>query len=156
LRGLRPARDPALNLVAPRFNRLASLVESNTVVVQRLPDGGEVNRFQIGDANGVRLEQLSHDGRFLAVRAPDDISIWDAETGKKLWNTNGTRRAFAFAPDRDAFVVEQFNHQATIHQLPTLELIHEVRAEAGTAPEQGQVWSGMALSPEGRSLVVAR
>lgn len=153
--GLHPARDPRMNLVAQQFNRLASLIESNTVVVRRVTDGSEVNRFQIGDAKGARLEQFSHAGRFLGLRRVEGIEIWDVETGGKVWATNVIGRAFGFAPDRDEFVFEEFDQQATILRLPTLEFVQRVGFGAEAPQERGQSCSAIALSPEGRTLVVA-
>jgi eukaryotic-like serine/threonine-protein kinase len=155
LRSVSASRDPGLNLVSPGFNRLASLIESNTVVIQSLPEGAELHRFQIHDLEGIRLEQLGHDGRFLGIRAENGISVWDAASGQRVWNTNGSRRAFGFAPDRHEFVVEEFDQRATLLDLPTLTVIKQVMVGTGP-PERIQTWNVMALSPERRSLVVAR
>ncbi len=150
---LQTARDPLLNLITPRCDRLASLIDGNLLVIHRLPDGRELRRFPIELAEGTRFEQFSHEGRFLGLRDANGISVWDVESGQRLWSTNGPRRAFCFAPDRSQLVVEEWQHQATVLELPSLNVIQQVR---DSSSGEGRGWTAMALEPGGRSLVVAR
>ncbi|MBL9140202.1 MAG: protein kinase [Verrucomicrobiales bacterium] len=150
------ARDPSLHRVAPGFDRVASLIDGKTVLIRDLSSSRPIHDFQLEDADGARLGPFSHDGRFLGIRTQDGLGVWDVSSGKCLWRTNGTRRVFAFAPDRAEFAVEEWGYQATILSLPDLNM---VRAARGTAPQDAgspRGWTGMALSPGGRTLVVAR
>lgn len=159
LPALSPARDAAFNLVTPRFDRLASLVDGNTVVLQRVPSGEVLRRFTLNDTVAPRLEQFSHDGRFLGIREAGGIGVWEVESGRCAWRTNGPRRVFSFSPDRPEVAVEEWQHQATVLSLPDFAVRRTVRGSPppDPAPAPGTVhgWSAMALSPGSRTLAVA-
>lgn len=150
------ARDPALNVTDPRLTRLASLVASNTVLVQSLKTGQEIARFSVGADPGTSLEQLSHDGRFLGLRHPDGISIWDAETGGQCFATNGGQRVFCFAPDGSRLILEEWDYKATVFELPSLRVMRQLAGSSAAAGERAPGWSAIAMSPKERTLTVAR
>jgi serine/threonine protein kinase/WD40 repeat protein len=153
---LDPVRDPSQNLISPDFNRLASLTGSNTVVIQGVPEGRPLHRITLDGRTAPRLEQFSHDGRFLGVRDSEGVGIWEVESGKLLWRTNGPNRVFAFAPDQAQLVLEEWGHQATLRTLPDMEVARTLRAAALPPDSPSHGWSAIALSPGGRTLTVAR
>lgn len=153
---VRPARDPARNLMGPRFDRLASVLDDQTILIQGIPDGRESRRLRLDGSTAVRLEQFSHDGRFLGVRESDGIAIWDVEAGRVLWRTNGIDRRFCLATDRPEVVFEDGEFTATFLRLPELEAVRTVRGTPSGSMGGGRGWSAMALSPESRVLAVAR
>ncbi|MCI0539869.1 MAG: serine/threonine-protein kinase, partial [Verrucomicrobiales bacterium] len=150
------ARDPALNVADARFTRLASLVASNTVLVQSLETGRELVRLSTGPEPVTLLEQFSHDGRFLGLRDADGMSIWDTDTGQRCFATNGAQRVFCFAPDRSHLVLEEWNYTATVLELPSLRVIRQLTGSAPAAKGRAQGWSAIAISPEEQTLAVAR
>lgn len=150
------AAAPSFSLVTPDFRRLATLTASNGVVVREWPSGRVVQEFSPGPEVSVRLEQFSRDGRFLGLRDATGIGIWEVATGRSLWRTNGPQRAFCLAPDRPEVAIEEWDHAATILSLPDLRVVRRVRGTASGRAGAAQGWTAMALSPGGRTLVVAR
>jgi WD40 repeat protein len=152
---LTPARDPSLNLISPRFDRLATLTDGRTLDVRAVPSGQPLHRFTLTGEPGLRLEHFSHDGRFLLVRDTSGPALWDTHSGQLLWRTNGPLRVLGFAPDRPEIAIEEWDRQATILSLPDLRPIRTAHGSPSSTAGIDPGWTTLALSPGSRTLVVA-
>lgn len=148
--------DPGFNVFDPAFTLHASVLDGTTVVVRRVADGEELNRFQAGPSRVTRLEQFSHDGRCLGLRHPDGISVWDTETGEALFATNGPGRLFAFTPRKPLLAVEEWGCQISFRELPGGAETHRIESEPENPRERPRGWSALVFSPEGRYVAAAR
>jgi eukaryotic-like serine/threonine-protein kinase len=153
---LRGSSDPALNVTDPQLARHASLIGSNTVVVRRIADGTELFSFSCGDAPVRGLEQFSHEGKYLALRHLDGISIWNVESGERCFATNGPNRVFCFAANEPVLVLEEWECQASFLELPGMREIRRLQGTPNIPNDPRFGWTAMALSPDGNQLAVIR
>ena len=146
--------DPAHHLVDSQFTRHATLIGSNVVVVRRVADGGELHRFVCGDKPIRALEQFSDDGAFIGMRHLDGISIWNVESGKRCFATNGPNRLYCFAGN--LLVLEEWDCQATFFELPAFQEVGRLQGTLNAAGDEPPGWTAMAISPDRRQLAVVR
>jgi WD40 repeat protein len=148
--------DPAFTVFDPAFARHACVLDGSTIVVRRVADGKEYSRFRAGPSRVTRLEEFSHDGRYLGLRHPDGISIWDTETGEPLFATNGPARLFAFAPRKPLLAVEEWGCQLSLRELPGGQEIQRLESEPEHSQGRRRGWSALRFAPDGRHVAAAR
>jgi WD40 repeat protein len=148
--------DPAFTLFDPAFTQHASVLDGSNIVVRRVADGAELSRFHSGSSRVTRLEQFSHDGRYLGLRHLDGISIWDTETGESIFATNGPARLFAFAPRKPLLAVEEWGCRIRFLELPECREVQRFESEPENPLEKPRGWSALIFSPDGRHVAAAR
>ncbi|HWN97259.1 MAG TPA: serine/threonine-protein kinase [Methylomirabilota bacterium] len=148
--------DPAFTLFDPAFARHASVLDGSTIVVRRVADGAELSRFQTGPSRVTRLEQFSHDGRYLGLRHPDGISIWNAESGELCFTTNGPARMFAFAPRKPLLALEEWGCQISLRQLPDGNEGQRIESEPENPRSRRLGWAALVFAPNGQQIAAAR
>jgi hypothetical protein len=148
--------DPAFTAFDPFFERHAFVLDSSNIVVRRVTDGQELSRFEAGPSRVTRLEQFSHDGRFLGVRHPDGISIWDTDTGELRLATNGPARVFAFAPRKPLLALEEWGCQISLRELPGGQEVRRIVADPEDPTGKRRGWTALVFSADGRYLAAAR
>jgi WD40 repeat protein len=140
----------------PAFALHASVSDRSTIVIRRVADGKELNRFEAGPSRVTRLERFSHDGRYLGLRHPDGISIWDTETGDRCFATNGPARVFAFVPRKPLVALEEWQCQITLRELPGGQEVSRLQAEPDDPKARPNGWAALAFGPNGRQIAAAR
>ena len=152
---LRGSSDPALSIIDAAHTLHATVMASNTVVLRRLDDGVEVSRFSCGDVPIQKLEQFSHDSRFLAMRRLDGVSIWNARNGERVFATNGPNRVYFFASKDPLLVLEEWGCQAAFLELPSFREVRRLQGTPNAPDERQPGWSAISLSPNGNQLAVS-
>lgn len=153
---LRGPLDHALTVFDPSFERQASIVDRDTVVIRRTSDGQELRRFAIGEPPVKQLEQFSRDGRYLGMRHPDGISVWDTETGQCCFATNGPSRVFTFSPSQPVLILEEWQCQVSFRRLPGAREIRRIISAPDERPMRPLGWSALAVSRNGQRLAAVR
>ncbi len=148
--------DPWLNLLDPAFGRLATVVGNSNLSVRAVEDGRELNRFRVPGTPVLRLDAFSPDGRFLALSQSDGWSVWEIESGKRLFATNGTNLAYCFAPHRPLLILQDRPSELCLIELPSARVVDRVPVDTGGDPDYPHRWSHIALSPDGQMLAAAR
>jgi eukaryotic-like serine/threonine-protein kinase len=147
--------DPELNLFDPGFERVASIIEQTNLVITRLTDQRELRRFSLGDSPVRRLERFSPDGRFLAARHADGLSVWDVESGELCLRMDGAERAFCFASGTPLLVIEKKQRELLFLELPAARELRRLPVQPDILGRRSS-WQLLALSPDGRMLAAAR
>jgi eukaryotic-like serine/threonine-protein kinase len=143
--------DARLNLLAPRFDRWATVTNARTVIILNVADGRELKRFDVG-ASLVALQQFSHDGRYLGLRHADSLAIWDVDSGEVCFRTNDTACVFCFLPDSSGVLVQVDRKVAVVLALPSLQVRRRIEPHEGKEPAPRVRWSILTLSPNGQTL----
>jgi WD40 repeat protein len=166
-----------VNLLDPGFKHLATVVQRSNVVVRSLSSGREAGRFATA-APVSRLEEFSPDGRFLVLRHAASLSIWDVETGERVFTSDadnpvgdsggttertglsgpsqgGEIPAFCFAPNQPILLVQQAPRELVFFELPEFREVRRMRAEPDAQGRRLE-WHILALSPDGQTLAAGR
>jgi WD40 repeat protein len=97
----------------------------------------------------VRAVAVSPDGRFLAAASPDQIAVFDWYTGMRLEDLSAPRLGqMTFAPSGLLFFRDE--SRLAFHSL------RQVRGMSPRTVESGSFSGGVAVSPDGKTLVATR
>lgn len=144
--------DPALNLLAPQFDRWATVTNGRTVRIVTVPDGRELQRFDAGESAVQALESFSDNGRFLGIRHADAFTVWDVNTGQRCFATNDATTVFCFTLDNTGLVVQIARKAAAVLELPSMKEMRQLKPYADSDRDPAVSWISMACSPDGRTL----
>jgi eukaryotic-like serine/threonine-protein kinase len=148
--------DHTLTVFDSSFEHQAIIVDRATIVIRRTGDGQELRRFSLGELPVKQLEQFSHDGRYLGMRHPDGISVWDTETGERCFATNGANRVFTFAPNQAVLILEEWQCQISFRRLQGGREIRRIVSAPEEQPTRRLGWSALAVSRNGQRLAAVR
>ncbi|MCI0350468.1 MAG: serine/threonine-protein kinase, partial [Acidobacteriales bacterium] len=143
---------PALNLLAPRFDRWATVTNARTVRIVTVPDGREVQHFDAGESPVQSLESFSDDGRYLGLRQAGGVSVWDINTGRCCFATNDPACVFCFTSGSTGLVVQVERKVAVVLELPLMNELRRLEPYANADRSPAASWIFMACSPNGRTL----
>jgi eukaryotic-like serine/threonine-protein kinase len=143
---------PELNAVHTAFQMIASVEDETNVVFRALDDGAFRSRIVSLDGPITRLEMFGRNGRFLALRHGQALSVWDLKSGERCFTRSGTNLTFAFHPREDVIAIEENPYEVVWLELPSGD--ERLRWKAPEARLRGSRagWHTLAFSPNGQVL----
>jgi WD40 repeat protein len=147
--------SPELIRLDERFERLATIEDATNILIRAVFNGTVVQRFISGDGPVVRVEGFSPNGRFLAMRHTNSLSIWELETGLRCLTHAGTNNAFAFAPHDDAVLLQNVPNEALLLELPSGHERLRWRSSPARSGYRITGWHTLSFSPDGQTVAGA-
>jgi WD40 repeat protein len=147
--------SPELNRMDARCRQLASVEQGTNVVLRGATNGAVLQRFSSLEGAVTRLEGFSPNGRFLALRHPASLSIWNLERGERCLGHEGTNLVFSFHPREDALLLQVAPNEAAWLELPSGQARLRWQAPAARMAGRPEGWHTLAFSPDGRALAGA-
>lgn len=144
-----------LNAVHPSFLMFASVEHETNLVLRTIDNGAFHDRFVSTNGPITRVETFSRSGRFLALRHPGALTVWEFKTGLQCLAIPGTNLTFAFHPREDAVVVEVAPYSTVRFALPSGEERSRWVAPPQRLRGSQAGWEIMTFSPDGRLLAGA-
>jgi eukaryotic-like serine/threonine-protein kinase len=92
-----------------------------TIVVRRIGDNQEIDRFTAKGDRDIWIFGFSPDGRYLVSRDGNTISVWDVDRKSLVWTVPGECRIWAtsFAPDSRRIAVAPGEGTILVYELAT-------------------------------------
>ena len=117
-----------------------------TIVVRRLDDNREIARFIAKGDRGIWVFAFSPDGKYLASRDGDTISVWDVDRKSLVWTSPRAIRSWtaAFSPDSRRIAVAP-SGVILVYDLATGQ------SRSWTGPAEAQ---DLAFRPDGKEIAV--
>ncbi len=133
------------------MTRYALRRTDGTIVVRRIGDNREIARFTAKGDRDISVFAFSPDGRYLASRDDNTISVWDVDRKSLVWTVPGECSRAVFSPDSRRIAVAYGDKSSG----DTTILVYEM------ATGRSRSWSGwppvqsLAFRPNGSELAVA-
>jgi len=147
--------SPALIRPDERFERVATVEDSTNILIRPITNGASVQRLVSTDGPVSKIEGFSPNGRFLAVRFTNTLSIWDLETRTRCLTHVGTNNTFAFAPHEDTLLLQDTPNEAVLLELPSGRERLRWRSIEPRQARRSTGWHTLSFSPDGRMVAGA-
>jgi WD40 repeat protein len=141
--------SPELNRLDAEFERLATVEHGTNILIRALTNGEVLKRLASQEVV-FRIESFSPNGRFLALRHTNSLSVWDLHTGGRCLTHTGTNNTFAFAPNEDTLLFQDVPNEAVLLELPSGRERARWRSVAPRAGRRIPGWHTFAFSRDGR------
>jgi WD40 repeat protein len=145
---------PELNAVHTGFQMAASVENGTNVIFRELEDAAFRGSFVCREGPVAALDAFSPSGRFLVLRRPGTVDVWDLKTGQQCL-TRSRSITFAFHPREDAILIQESLNEAVLWGLPSGEERLRWTAPFPRLSGRRTGWQTLAFSPDGRMLAGA-
>ena len=148
------ASRAALLRIDERFEQCAVVEQGTNVSIRDVRSGAMLHRI-FASAPVERIERFSPDGRFLALRHTNSLSIWETATGTRCLLHDGTNNTFCFAPNEPAVLLQDALNTAVLLELPSGRELNRWSSEPSRPGYRKTGWKALEYSRNGRIVAAA-
>ena len=140
--------------ISPDGNYIVSGDESGIIKISNMHNGTEIKKMITGQEDLTGLA-YTPDGKYI-VSGNKSIILWDAQTGKKIWETNRQNlyiRDIAISPDGNYIASGMNNGELTLWNLKSGKLIRTIDAHPFKTMTHSHGVSDVGFSNDGRYMI---